>query len=147
MTDLFTPNLSDRPHDARVARVMRATPEAIYKSFTMGWEDWFALPGGLIASPIPQGQLFFVVEHEGQRHPHYGRFLKLEPNRKVELTWVTGKAGTHGAETLLSIDIEPRGDGCGLTLKHRGFYDQDTADHHGRSWETILANLDARLTA
>jgi uncharacterized protein YndB with AHSA1/START domain len=73
--------------------------------------------------------LFFVVEHEGKRHPHYGRFLTLEPNRKVELTWLTGKHGTQGAETVLSVEIEPHAGGCTLTLIHRGFYDQERADH------------------
>ena len=73
----------------------------LYKGFTTDWEDWFALPGSLIANPVPKGQLFFVVEHEGERHPHYGRFLTVEPNRRVELTWLTGKSGTQGAETVL----------------------------------------------
>ena len=107
MADLFILDLSDRPYDAQVVRAMRARPEAIYKSFTTGWEGWFALPGGLIANPVPQGQLFFVVEHEGERHPHNGRFLALEPNRGVELTWLTGKSGNQGAETVLSLDIAP----------------------------------------
>lgn len=147
MSDLFTPDLSGRPHDAHVIRDMRAGPDAIYRSFTTGWEAWFALPGGLIADPVPRGQLFFVVEHEGERHPHYGRFLTLQPDRRVELTWLTGRSGTEGAETVLAIDIAPRPAGCTVTLSHRGFYDQDRADQHGESWEAILANLDARLTA
>ncbi len=144
---LVEPNLSDRPHDTRVERVMRASPQALYTSFTTGWESWFALKGALIADPVVNGQLFFVVAHEGQRHPHYGRFLALEPARKVELTWLTGKDGTQGAETVLSVELEPRAVGCALTLLHRGFYDQERADHHGRSWEQILAGLDKRLTS
>jgi uncharacterized protein YndB with AHSA1/START domain len=147
MIDLFVPDLSERPHSARVSRAMRAKPEAIYKSFTTGWEDWFALPGGLIANAAPQGQLFFVVEHEGKRHPHYGRFLTLEPDRKVELTWLTGQGGTQGAETILSIEIVAGDEGCTITLSHRGFYNQERADAHGKSWEQILTHLDARLTA
>jgi uncharacterized protein YndB with AHSA1/START domain len=147
MTDLFTPDLSGRPHDTQVVRAMRARADAVHRSFTTGWEGWFALPGGLIANPVPQGQLFFVVEFEGRRHPHYGRFLTVEPGRKVELTWVTGIEGTQGAETVLSIDIEPDDDGCLLTLTHRGFYEKDRADGHGKSWERILADLDRRLTA
>ncbi|MBX3501224.1 MAG: SRPBCC domain-containing protein [Alphaproteobacteria bacterium] len=143
---LVAPRLSDRPHDTRVERVMRASPQALYESFTTGWQGWFALEGALIADPVVNGQLFFVVEHEGKRHPHYGRFLALEPARKVELTWLTGRDGTLGAETVLSVVLEPRAGGCALTLSHRGFYDQEQADHHGRSWERILAGLDQRLT-
>lgn len=139
-------DLRDRPYDTRVERVMQASSRAVYHSFTTGWEDWFALEGTLIADPIPNGQLFFVVEHEGKRHPHYGRFLTLESDRRVELTWMTGKDGTQGAETLLAVDLEPRDGGCALTLTHRGFYDQQRADHHGKSWEQILAGLDQRLT-
>lgn len=142
---LIEPNLSDRPHDTRVERMMRASPQALYKCFTTGWESWFALEGALIADPVLDGQLFFVVEHEGKRHPHYGRFLRLEPGRKVELTWLTGKDGTQGAETVLSVDLAPRERGCTLTLIHRGFYDQKRADHHGKAWEQILAGLDRRL--
>lgn len=144
---LVEPNLADRPHDTRVTRIMRAPVEALYESFTTGWEGWFALEGALIADPVVNGQVFFVVEHDGKRHPHYGRFLTLEPARKVELTWVTGKDGTQGAETVLSVVFERRAGGCELTLSHRGFYDQDRADHHGKSWERILADLDMHLTA
>ncbi|AZO01104.1 SRPBCC domain-containing protein [Mesorhizobium sp. M9A.F.Ca.ET.002.03.1.2] len=143
---LVEPDVSDRPHDTRVERVMSASCQAIYRSFTTDWEGWFALEGALIADPVLNGQLFFVVEHEGKRHPHYGRFLTLEPDRKVELTWLTGTDGTQGAETVLSVDLEPRAGGCTLTLIHRGFYDQEHADHHGKSWEQILAGLDKRLT-
>jgi uncharacterized protein YndB with AHSA1/START domain len=144
---LVDPDLKDRPHDTRVERVMRASSQAIYRSFTTGWENWFALEGALIVDPVLNGQLFFVVEHEGKRHPHYGRFLTLEPDRKVELTWLTGKDGTQGAETVLSVGLEPRSSGCALTLTHRGFYDQERADHHGKSWEQILVGLDERLTS
>lgn len=125
---------------------MRAEPASVYASFTTGWEGWLAMPGALLADPKPHGQLFFVVEFEGRRHPHYGRFLELDPDRKVDLTWVTGSAGTQGAETVLSVEIRPLDHGCRVTLSHRGFCDQERADHHGRSWETILANLDDRIS-
>lgn len=144
--DLIAPDLSDRPHGSRVERRMRARPADVYRSFTTGWESWFALPGALLVDATPQGRLFFVVEHEGRQHPHYGRFLVLEPDRRVELTWVTGRAGTEGAETVLSVGIASSDGGCTVTLEHRGFYDQQAADHHGTSWARILEHLDGLLT-
>lgn len=145
MSQLITPDLADRPHDVRAEHTMRAGASETYQAFTSGWESWFAAPGTLLADPRPNGQLFFVVEFDGRRHPHYGRFLALAPDRRVELTWLTGKGGTQGAETLLSITIEPRDEGCHLVLDHRGFYDRESADQHGQSWEQILAHLDRRL--
>jgi uncharacterized protein YndB with AHSA1/START domain len=85
---LIEPRLSERPNDAQVTRVMAAPPQAFYRAFTTGREGWFALEGTLIADPVPNGRIFFVTEHEGKRHPHHGRFLTFEPNRKVELTWI-----------------------------------------------------------
>jgi hypothetical protein len=41
--------------------------------------------------------LLFRDRFRRQAHPHYGRFLKLQPNALLEITWLT--AATLGAET------------------------------------------------
>jgi hypothetical protein len=36
---LIEPDLGKRPHDAGVERTMGASPQALYRSFTTGWEE------------------------------------------------------------------------------------------------------------
>jgi uncharacterized protein YndB with AHSA1/START domain len=87
---------------------------------------------------------YFETEHEGKRHPHYGRVLTLRPDRLVELAWVTGMGGTGGAETVVTVELAPRDGGTRLRLTHAGFYDDAAAKQH-EVWGTILAMLDERL--
>ncbi len=80
------------------------------------------------------------------RHPHYGRFLRLEPNALVSLTWVTGAGGTAGAETTLTVQLDGiAGDGTRVTLTHEGFATPDARDGHEKAWRMILAHLDTTL--
>jgi uncharacterized protein YndB with AHSA1/START domain len=83
------------------------------------------------------------VEHEGRRHPHYGRFLALEPGALIEQTWVTGRDGTDGAETVVTVELVPADPGTTLRLTHRGFHDEESARRHADSWPHILTHLDS----
>lgn len=88
---------------------------------------------------------WFDVEHEGRRHPHYGRFPALEPGALIEQTWVTGRDGTEGAETVFRVELIPADPGTALRLTHRGFHDEESARRHADSWSHILAHLDSEV--
>jgi uncharacterized protein YndB with AHSA1/START domain len=140
------PDLSSRPFQLSVERKLAASPETLYRAWTEQFDQWFAQPGTLLMKPEVDSPFFFETHFEGQRHPHYGRFLKLVPGRLAELTWVTGVPGTMGAETVVKVEFVPDGSGTKVTLTHSGLPNAETRDGHEAAWPEALALLDRCMT-
>ncbi len=125
---------------------MRAAPSVLYRAWTEHMDHWFAEPGMVLMKAEVNAVFFWMTRHEDVLQPHYGRFLRLERDQLVELTWLTGPTGTKGAETVVTVELVQEGTGTRLRLTHAGFPDQELRDGHDQAWPHVLAHLDERMS-
>ena len=145
------PDLAERPFDLVVEHVFPLSAARLYTAWTEQFDVWFAAPGSVLMKAQVNAPFFFETEYKvetqsvAKRHPHYGRFLRLVPDRLVQITWVTGAGGTEGAETVVTVEFRPQGDGCRLKLTHAGFATAASRDATERAWPMVFEQMQRKL--
>ncbi len=144
------PDLSERLFDSHAERWMPHQPPRLYRAWTQEFGLWFADPASVRMKTEIDQPFFFQTEYrienqKTERHSHYGRFLRLIPNQLVEITWVTGKGGTEGAETVLTVEFIAEKNGTRVKLAHRGFPHEQARARHEAAWPTVLEQQEKKL--
>ena len=144
--EIVRPDVDKRPFTLTVERDMDASASDIYDAWTTEkFSLWFAAPGTVLMKPEVNTVYFFESRFDGQRHPHYGRFLVLEEDRRIEMTWLTA-LGTQGVETLLTLELTPIESGTHIKLQHTGFPDDESRKGHEEAWPDALDELEKALS-
>ena len=146
MKSKMTPDLKGKSGRLTLEKHLKASAPDLYRAWTEDFDLWFAQPGELIMTPEIDKPFFFYNRHDWGRHAHYGRFLELEKDRLIEMTWLTGKDGTFGAETVIRIELIPQDQGTMLRMAHSGFQDEKAVKAHKDNWPLDLEELDQKLT-
>jgi uncharacterized protein YndB with AHSA1/START domain len=130
--------------------VTRTIPASAEKVFDV-WMDpkspggpWFGAER-VILNPAVDGLFYLALKHEGRIWPHYGRFLHLDRPHRIEHTWMS--EGTQGAESVVTITLEPRGGQTEMTLQHSGVPDDEMGRRHQEGWSFILSAFGEALAS
>jgi uncharacterized protein YndB with AHSA1/START domain len=100
----------------------------------------------LILDPKVDGLFYFnSISPEGVDRPHFGRFTALSRATKVEYTWMS--PFTHGLETVVTVELEPKGQDTLLQLRHANVPDDELGRVHEGGWAYFLGLLAERLGA
>jgi uncharacterized protein YndB with AHSA1/START domain len=127
--------------DIIVTRMIPATAQKVFDV----WIDpkspggpWFGAER-VILNPAVDGLFYLAVKQEGRTWPHYGRFLQIERPHLIEYTWMS--EGTQGAESVVTVTLEARGEQTEVTLRHTGVPDDETGFKHQAGWAWVLSAL------
>jgi uncharacterized protein YndB with AHSA1/START domain len=132
-------------------RTFKAPAEKVFAAWTRpeALKLWFG-PTDDLTIPLAQTDLrvggrYRIVARtaNGEEHRVGGVYREIVPGRKLVFTWAW--ESTPERESLVTVVIEPAGEGCRLTLTHERFFDEAARDRHQHGWTGSLDRLERML--
>ncbi len=137
---------------AVVTRVLPAPPAVVYDEWLdpTALSEWMcphpARPTNIEIDPRIGGRLRMDIEEDGVEFSVTGKYLDLDRPRQLRFTWTCSTWPGPDVTSLVTVTIEPHGDGATLmTIRHA--LPPDLVDQHRHGWALIAAQLEAGLSA
>lgn len=139
-----------------VERVIKASPERIFRALTDGaeLEKWFF--SECRTDPRQGGKYRFkwqAQDDPSRDHDRFGQYLEFVPNERIAFEWLGDPGGRFPlfaeARTVVTITLKKEGDATRVRLVHTGWPETEqarsTRDSHQRGWTFYIENLDRYL--
>lgn len=135
-----------------IERELNASPARVYEAWTNPQilQKWW----GPVGVTIPELTLdvrengewttTFHSEKMGNRVVS-GKYITLEPPKRLVFTWGWTNDGKRGHETLVEILLTAQGDNTLMTLTQKTFMQTEHRDNHNHGWTSSFTKLDKLL--
>ncbi len=134
------------PPEIRITRLFPATPEEVFAAWTdpASLKEWMC-PGTVTSTTTATldlrvgGRFQIVMRRENSDVRHIGEYREISPPKRLVFTWQSD--GTLQQETLVTIELLPRGKQTELVLVHELLPNEDSAAQHTIGWQHLVEKL------
>ncbi len=142
-------NAPNETFQATMTRFIRATPAQVYDAFVKPellarWQCPRGMTSEVSADARVGGHYRIAMRaRDGSTFVAIGRYVALEPARRVSYTWAWEGGGPipEGQETMVVVELTPRDGGTELRMQHSGFAAAAVRDSHAQGWASVLNRL------
>ncbi len=128
-----------------IRRLIAASPHEVFAAWTDPeiFKEWMCV-GEFLTTEAQldvrvNGPYRFVMRSEDRVFEAHGRYLLVDPPRKLVFTWVT--PDTDYQETLVTVELLPQGGSTELVLTHERFPRPPMLDVHRLGWNAVTERL------
>ena len=147
--------------EAKVSHRFSASPERVFDAWLDAHRvrEWMALPfSALGGRPVDVrrvdidarvgGRFTFSDMREDGEAVHWGTYLEIDRPRRLVCTWFTSTEDEQEDNSVVTVTIEPDGEGCVATIVHR--MDARWAEYISQTeqgWSGMLDQIAAMMRA
>lgn len=94
------------------------------------------------------GNFVFSDMRDGQEAVHWGTYLEIQRPRRIVFGWFTSQEAEKEGSSIVTLTIQPQGDGCRATIVHR--MNEEYAEYLERTergWGGMLKQIGVLLSA
>lgn len=139
-------------HGARLTRRFPDSPETLFRAFTDpdALRQWWGPKDfriDTIEFPAAVGAAYRVTltAPDGSRWAHEGRFLEVDPPRRLVYTWQWTAGPLSRVETLVELTFAGESGGTLVTVSHSRFGSDVECDLHADGWDDTFVRMAAWL--